>query len=359
MNKKNIRLIILVLFTLTIFTSCKKDGPVDPSLGVWRSLGLEGKLVPNLVFIENYLYATAGRDGLYRINRSTTNAHWEYIGLADTSIERSLESGVTDVVSMPGNLLASYVAGYQYKKHGVYRTSDNGSSWLPSDSGMITTLGYPTASQVLRLEVSQTDPSIIIAGTSVSLVYKSSDGGVSWQKITGTIGASAFNYAIRLNPLKPYEIWIGGETGRFAPFLHHSTDIGATWNSLRFPPNIGPYTYDNAVYDIAVDQRNDSVLYFGMVGAIVKTKDKAQTFQRVLGWEDGIYRNWRLAINPNNPDEIFATGFYLYRTTDGGQTWLKIKPPYFEIYALAVDWQKRLLFVSVSSPENGIYKYQF
>jgi hypothetical protein len=64
-------------------------------------------------------------------------------------------------------------------------------------------------------------------------------------------------------------------------------------------------------------------------------------------------------MNPSNSQEILASGFYLYRTLDGGNTWQRIRPPFFEIYALAVDWQQRVLFVSVSSPENGVYKLRF
>ena len=96
-----------------------------------------------------------------------------------------------------------------------------------------------------------------------------------------------------------------------------------------------------------------------MLGVIGKTTDKGETFHRILGWDDGIYRFWRLDFNPNNFNEFFSTGFYLYKTIDGGDSWQKIKPPLFEIYAIAVNWQRRILFISVSSPENGIYKMHF
>jgi photosystem II stability/assembly factor-like uncharacterized protein len=203
---------------------------------------------------------------------------------------------------------------------------------------------------------------VILAGTTVDLIYLTTDGGRFWRRVFGTLGASAINYAIRFSRGNPSQIWVGGETGRFAPYLLFSTDGGESWGDrIWFPPNIGPYTYDNAVYDIAIDPTNDSVLYFGMLGGIVRTSDKGQTFQRILGWDDGIYRHWRLAINPTDPQELLATGFYLYRTTDGGQSWQRITPPdnRNNMYALAVDWQQRVLFASASSPGNGIYKLHF
>lgn len=339
--------------------ACKHTS-TGPSTSEWEFLGLEGKLVSELKLIEHYLYACAGSDGLYRFNLQKANAQWEYLGLADIGVGRTLESGVTDVIYANGSLLVSYVASYQFEKRGIYRSSDDGVTWFPSDSGMVTTLEYPTTSQVIRLQQHPSIPQLILAGTTVSLVYVSEDAGLSWRKLYGEVGEIAFNFSIRFNQRVTNEIWIGGETGFFSPYLLYSINLGQTWaEPFWFPSNIGPYTHDNAVYDIAIDPTDDGVLYFGMLGAIVKTTDKAKSFQRILGWDDGVYRHWRLALNPNTPREIFATGFYLYRTTDGWQTWQKIKPPVFEIYALAVDWQQRVVFVSVSSPENGIYKMQF
>jgi len=348
-------LTLIIASVLPLHFSCKDTG-VGPTTGNWKLLGLEGKVVSQLKLIDNHLYACAGRDGLFRVNITSINKYWEYLGLADAA----LESGVTDVVSLNGHLLVSYVAGDQSQKRGVYRSSDAGVTWLASDSGMITTTEYPTTSQVIRLRQSPTNPSHVLAGTTVDLIYLSTDSGIIWRKIFGTLGASAINYSICFSNASASEIWVGGETGFFAPYLLHSSDGGESWSDIWFPPDfgLGP---DNAVYDIAIDPTNDSVLYFGMLGMIGKTTNKGETFQRILGWEDGIYPHWRLAINPSNPQELLATGFFLYRTTDGGKSWQRITPPDNRngLYALAVDWQQRVLFVSASSPGNGIYKLRF
>jgi photosystem II stability/assembly factor-like uncharacterized protein len=239
---------------------------------------------------------------------------------------------------------------------GIYKSVDNGITWFLSDSGMI----YNYNSQIIRLEENPQNSEIIFASTVINLLYKSIDGGKTWDKVYGIEGAAGIHYALSFSQKTPQEIWVGGETGRFAPYLLHSTDGGESWSDyIFFPQNFGPYTWDNAVYDIAIDPTNESILYFGMAGVIGKTTDKGETFERILGWEDGIYAHWRLSINPNNPLELFATGSFLYWTKDGGKSWQKIKPPMNEIYALAVDWQKEILYVSISSPGNGIYKMQF
>lgn len=346
----------LVLAILLLHMSCKDHG-VTPAVPNWEPLGLEGKLVSELKLIDDYLYACAGRDGLYRIHRYETNAQWEYLGLADSNVVRTLESGVTGVVATNGQLVMSYNAGNDTSnKRGIYRSTDEGQNWQSSDSGMITNYGA-----VVRLEQSPAMPTVILAGTGIGHVYLTTDGSRSWQRVFGfPEPAGLIHHAISFVGDQVSRVWIGGETGRFAPFLLHTSDQGQSWSDwISFPPNIGPYTDDNSVYDIAVDPTNDSILYFGMLGVIVKTTDKARTFQRILGWEGGIYRHRRLAMNPTNAREILATGFYLYRTLDGGNTWQKIRPPFYVIHALAVDWQQRVLYVSVSSPENGVYKLRF
>jgi hypothetical protein len=355
--KKLVLKLVLLVFALQLHCADNLNGP---AIANWKNLGLKGKLVNDLKIIDNWLYACAGKDGLYRLDIHQSNSEWTYVGLADSGVEKTLESGVTDVIIVGNTLLVSYVAGYQLQHSGIYRSMDRGITWCPSDSGMITTSEYPTTSQVIKLQQHPLDPDIVFAGTTVSLTYKSYDAGISWEKVSGTEGASAINFSISINPNLPNEVWIGGETGRFAPFLLHSINGGETWSSyIRFSENFGPYTYNNAVYDIAIDPSNENVIYFGMLGVIGKTYDKGETFQRILGWDDGIYRNWRISMNPRDPNELFATGALLYRTIDGGNLWQKTKAPLAEIYALEVDWERKVLFISGSSPQNGIYSIHF
>ncbi len=352
------KLIYLVIISIVI-SSC---GNEIPEPGEWQDLGFEDKLVGKLHIIDNELYACAGRDGLFRKSLKKYNAKWKYLGLADTTENRTIEIGLTDVVKINDELLVSYLESYKQEKCGVYRSVDDGENWTPSDSGMFIINGFITTSQVIRLKQHPAIPEIIFAGTSMSVIYKSEDGGKSWSKVYGELGTGALNYAIEFTPDNYDNIWVGCESGYFYPYLINSENMGNTWSDMiGFPQNIGPYSFDNAVYDIQISPQNDSIMYFGMLGLIAKSIDKGQTFRRVLGWEDGIYMNWRIEINPEDPTELFSTGCYLYHSIDSGETWDKITPPDDRdaLYALEVDWGKRILYVSTSSPGNGIYNYSF
>ncbi len=353
---------VCVACVIVLQMSCKESGtgPSIPRIGEWELLGLEGKLVSNLVLVNNYLFACAGKDGLFRFNLDESNSQWTYLGFADSTPIRALDYGVRTIIYEPvsNELFVGISAQPESLAIGVFRSTDLGNSWVPSDGG-IRFDTYPRSSEIASLARSPHDQNILFAGL-LSTIYKSGDRGRVWHRVYGHREAGGLGInAIRISPTNPNEMWAGGESSRFAPVLLHSSDYGNSWTRLSSPLLDGPYHGDNVVYDIAIHPTNDSILYLGMLGVIVKTTDKAQTFQVILGREDGNYRHWRLAINPTNPQELLATGFYLYRTTNGGQSWQRIKPPFFEVYALAVDWAKRILFVSVSSPENGVYKLRF
>ena len=359
--QSSIKTLLPFIFVILLLQLSCNNNSIVPEIGKWELLGLEGKLVNDLKLIDNYLYACAGKDGLFRLNLNGSSKDWEYVGFADPELYRQLDYGVTSLVKIPSTneLLVGIATHRDSSETGIFRSYDNGFSWVPSDSGIRTDQNHKS-SQISSLYINPFSSNIIYAGLN-STIYKSIDAGKSWKLVLGNpyTGGLGINI-IRIPLFNALKVWAGGESGRFAPLLFHSNNDGELWDGpLIFPENFGPFYVDNAVYDIAIDPADENTLYFGMLGVIGKTTDKGETFQRILGWDDGIYRYWRLGMNPNNPHEIFATGFYLYRTLDGGETWQKIEPPFYEIYALAVNWQKRIIYISVSSPENGIYRMRF
>jgi hypothetical protein len=348
-----------LLFVLLI-TNCQDNDSIDNDLHKWQSLGFEGKLVPELVLSDNYLYACAGKDGLFRIKLNGL-IKWEYLGFADSTLFRELPYGVTSLF-IEGSTKTIFlgIGSHKTSGTGLFRSEDNGETWMSSDSG-ISTEQYPRSTDISSINGSSSKEDRILVGLTTT-VYLSIDGGLSWNLVWGNRDAGGLGInAIRFNSAAPNNIWAGGETGRFAPIALRSTNSGETWELIYPLPPLGPYGVDNAVYDIAVDPAINGTIYLGMLGLIMKTTDAGKTWHRVLGWEDTIHRNWRLAINPNNSQELLATGSRLYRTTDGGQSWQKILPPdeRIALYALAVDWGKRVLYASASSPGNGIYKLTF
>jgi photosystem II stability/assembly factor-like uncharacterized protein len=287
------------------------------------------------------------------------NPQWGYLGFADSKLIRQIDYGVVDLYCDPANLetLVGISTHRDTSEIGIFRSHDWGETWVPSDNG-IRTEKYPKSSQVASLSGFPPPTNILLVGMSAT-IFKSSDGGRSWTHVWGNRDASGLGVnAIKFNARKSIEVWAGGETGRFAPFLLRSSNAGDSWYSLHPLPPLGPFGQDNAVFDIAVDPINDGTVYLAMIGIILKTTDNAVTWQQVASATGGFYR---IELNPEDSQELFATGGYLYHTTDGASSWSKILPPEDSnyIHALAIDWKKKTVYVSASSPSNGIYKLLF
>lgn len=351
----------IISLAACMFCIACEDGGTNPRVWEWESLGLEGKLVPELVLANNYLYACAGQDGLFRLDLQKGGIQWEYLGFADSMVPRELPYGVTSVyIDETTNFIIVGIATPSTSGTGLFRSEDNGLTWVPSDSG-IQTQQYPWSTQVQSINGTSSRDSVLLAGMSAT-IYRSTDRGLSWTLVEGNPDAGGLGInTIEINPLNTNEIWAGGETGRFAPIAMRSTNRGETWELIYPLPPLGPYGVDNAVYDIVIDPINEGTVYLGMLGLIMKTSDNGQTWQKVLSWEDGIYRNWRLNINPEDTKELFATGSRLYWTVNGAQSWQRTLPPDGReaIYALAIDWEKNIVYAGASSPDNGIYKLFF
>ena len=59
-------------------------------------------------------------------------------------------------------------------------------------------------------------------------LYKTTDYGKTWQKITNGIRENDFAYVIREDPVRPGLLYAGTETGAYVSF-----DAGASWQSLQ------------------------------------------------------------------------------------------------------------------------------
>lgn len=361
--KNSVSWFLRLLLILAIVAACDKDAPVEPpfSFGEWESLGLPGKLVAELVLDGNYLYACACKDGLFRLNLTHTDTAWEYLGFADSTLFRTLEDGVTALNIHPhtGDLLIGMNTRRAAvpEEIGVFRSTDFGQTWAPSDAGL-PRIPYNKSNDVSSLCSSPSSPDRLFIGTS-TMLFRSEDRGNSWEHVLGEGGEIRMD-ALSVSYTEPGVVWTGGESGFFQPFAFHSTDYGLSWERIK-SSDLYPLG-DNAVYDIAISPIDHQMVYLSMLGLVMKTTNSGQTWQQVLGREDGVWRNWKLAIYPKDPQRLFFTGGYLYYSQNGGSDLEKITLPggRLALYALVVDWGNKVLYVSTSSTNgNGIFKMNF
>lgn len=200
---------------------------------------------------------------------------------------------------------------------GIFKSLDGGGTWdrLPSTAG--------TAFQnTNRLAHHPTAGNILLAASTSNQIFRSVDGGVSWTSVLTTIGIAT---DVKYHPVFVNNILVG--TGTDAYF---SGDGGTTWTrqttgapgklpaspgrcEVAFPRSTGASMY------LSVD-RNGGEVWHGSAGAGVWTLMNTGTnYLGTQGWYDNAI--W---VDPLDPDVLVVGGIDLWRSTNGGTTFTQI-----------------------------------
>lgn len=110
-------------------------------------------------------------------------------------------------------------------------------------------------------------------------------------------------------------IIVGAETGG----VWKTLDGGATWQPL------GDYFSNLYVYSVTIDPTNSMVYYFGSRnGLVFKSLDAGATWNAIGSIGNSSIN--KIVVNPDFPDILFATASYegIYRSEDAGSSWTQI-----------------------------------
>ncbi|MBN2346418.1 MAG: hypothetical protein JXO51_08490 [Candidatus Aminicenantes bacterium] len=202
--------------------------------------------------------------------------------------------------------------------------------------------------RVAVIESVASQPNVIYVGAATGGVWKSTNGGVSWEPVfdeqdTASIGA------IAVCPSEPSIVWAG--TGEGNPRnsagvgrgVYKSLDGGKTWRKVGLEKT-------EHIVRIVLHPRDPDIAYVAAQGAtwgesnergVYRTTDGGRTWSRVL-YVDARTGAADLAMAPDNPHRLLAAmwehrrwpwffrsggpGSGLYTSSDGGDTWKKLTP---------------------------------
>jgi photosystem II stability/assembly factor-like uncharacterized protein len=233
---------------------------------------------------------------------------------------------------------------------GVFRSTNGGTNWTPVfDDWGIYSIG--------ALAVSPADPNVVYVGTGESNssvdsydgagVFRSADGGVSWQWLG--LQATARIGRVAIDPLAPDRVFVAAMGRQFSTGpdrgLYRSENGGLDWTRVLFVND------STGVTDVAINPAHPETVFCATWERV-----RRPSYRRAYGPGCGIWRSidhgdtWTrlstglpppsdnvgrigLAIAPSRPSVIYAQittgvsagyqGLGFYRSVDGGATWAR------------------------------------
>ena len=194
---------------------------------------------------------------------------------------------------------------------GVYKTTDAGSTWVQVNEGLPYGPGLHDGDiRALVVSPDFARDSTIFAVTDGEGVYKSIDGGTSWQSIENP---AKDIYDLALSPKYPNEktIYLGTHEG-----VYQSNDNGASWNLL-----INGITAVNVEeLEVSPDFDNDGTVFAGTWRGLFKSLDGGISWG--LNGFDGRTVDIELSPNFKSDRMLFAlVEDSLFKSTDTGESW--------------------------------------
>lgn len=217
---------------------------------------------PDVVYVAAVgpLWAAGGERGLFRTRDGGES--WEHVLAIDE------HTGVTDVVMDPTDPMILYAAALQRERRaysyvgggpgsGIYKTVDGGDSWEE------LTEGLPTSDMGrIGLDISLNHPSTLYAVIEGSEegVYRSDNGGRRWRKTSDIASIPWYFGQIRVDPTDPdvvYHLGVG---------LQRSTDGGRTWDRIARQVHVDHHA-------LWINPEDPANLYLGNDGGFYASHD--------------------------------------------------------------------------------------
>lgn len=246
---------------------------------------------------------------------------------------------------------------------GLYKTTDGGKTWenvlnISEHTGVNEVHFDPRNPDVIYATAHQRRRHVwtYISGGPESAIYKSTDGGKSFEKLSGGLPSSDVGrISLSVSPANPDVVYAMLEGHGF----YRSTDRGASWSKMSGHETSGNYYVEIFAhpYDVNTIYSMDT---YGQV-----SYDGGKTFKNIPEAKKHV-DNHCMWINPDDTDHmIWGCDGGLYETWDGMKSWQwKANLPTIQFYRVAVDQAEPFYNVyggtqdnnSLGGPSRTIYR---
>jgi len=261
---------------------------------------------PNVIYVGTGEHAVRGvmtsfGNGVYK--STDAGKTWKNIGLEKTR-------HISDIAIHPNNPDVVYVAG-QGTVHGpntdrgVFKSTDGGATWKKilyiNDSTGISSLSmdmnnprvlYAASWEHRRL------PWTVSSGGPGSAIWKSTDEGATWKKLTDGLPASMGKIGISVSRANSNRVFAIVETEKSKSGLYRSDDGGKNWALLSNNQDICSRSW--YYMEVFADPKNENTVYV-LNAPVMKSIDGGKTFSTVRVQHGDTHDLW---INPTKTNII-------------------------------------------------------
>src|SRR5712692_5277360 len=234
--------------------------------------------------------------------------------------------------------------------------------------------------------VVESNPEIVYVGTASGGVFKTINGGTTWQPVFDTEAVSTIG-DVTLAPSDPSIVWVGtGEpnnrqSSSWGNGVYKSTDAGKTWTNVGLKDS-------HHIGRIVIHPGNPDVVYVAALGhlwgpnkerGVYKTTDGGKTWTQSLfiNEDTGVVD---IAMDLQSPDTLYAAAYErrrtafgfngggpdggIYKTIDAGVTWKKLTKglPYAEggdVGRIGISIYRRnpnIVYAIVQHSKGGVFR---
>lgn len=242
------------------------------------------------------------------------------------------------------------IRGNVSSNFGVWKSTDAGKTWL--------FIGLEDTRHIGRIRVHPTDPDTVYVAAMGDLwqsseergVYKSTDGGASWQRVlfanadSGAVdltldpGNPRIVYASTWNVNRtPYSLSSGGPGSD----LWKSSDSGQTWKKLTDLANMP--AAPRGIIGVTVSPANTDRVWAiieAKDGGVFRSDDAGETWEKVNSDRALRSRAWyysRIIADSQDENKVYVMNVSYATSTDGGMTFSLRNAPHGDHHDLWID----------------------
>ena len=275
-------------------------------------------------------------DGVYKsVDGGKT---WSHVGLSDS---RQIGALIVDPHNADTVLVAAF--GHAFgpnKERGVYRTTDGGKSWTQvlyrdEETGAIDVTFDPNDPGIVYAALWQArrQPWNFSSGGPGSGLYRSTDGGVTWTRLTGNGLPEGIlgRIHVSVSPADSKRVYAMIEAHQGG--LYRSDDGGVHWARVSDDGRLTQRAWYFST--VLADPKHVDTVYAANTG-LFRSSDGGKTFELLPARHGDHHGLW---IDPANPDRMIESsdgGASI--SFDHGKTWTtQANQPTAQFYHVAVD----------------------